>query len=135
MSDKAPLNVKLEDTVPALAAGADGDQVIGEVPFDASVSDVSYTPEANITGDDTDTRTFELVNKGADGSGTTVVASLAMETGTDATAFDESEVTLSEVEGATDVSSGDVLVFVSTHAGDTGLADPGGKVQIELSRS
>lgn len=131
----APLVHTLKANVPAVAAGATADQSIGEAPFAGTVSAASFTPEANITGDDTETRTLTIVNKGADGNGTTVVATLDFETGTDATDFNESAFTLSEVEDATTVAEGDILAFVSTHGGSTGLADPGGLVQVSITRS
>jgi hypothetical protein len=41
-------------------------------------------------------------------------------------------------DGAIDdraVAAGDVLAFISTHVGTTGLADPGGHVEVEITRS
>lgn len=134
MADTAPLVKKLEVTASAVAAGSDADLTIGEAPFAGTVTSASYTPEANVTGDDTETRVLTIVNKGADGNGTTVVATLDFETGTNATDFNESAMTLSVVADATDVAAGDILAFVSTHGGSTGLADPGGKVQVEITR-
>ena len=125
----------LRATVPALAAGATSDQTIGEAPFAGTVTGASYTPEANITGNNTESRTYTLVNKGADGNGTTVVATRAMTTGVNATDFNEDALTLSVVAGATTVAEGDILAFVSTSVGATGLADPGGMVAVEISRS
>lgn len=133
MADTAPLVSRLQATTPALAAGATGDQTVGEAPFAGAVTSVSYTPEANVTGDTTNTRTLTLVNKGADGNGTTVVATLALVTGVNLTDFNETALTLSEVADATDVAAGDVLAFVSTHAA-SGVADPGGLVQVEITR-
>lgn len=135
MPDTAPLVRKLEATVPAVAASADADQTIGEVPFAGTVTAASYIPEANVTGDNTETRTLTIVNKGADGNGSTVVGTLAFTTGVNATDFNEQDFTLSAVAGATTVAAGDVLAFVSTHTGATGLADPGGRVQVEITRS
>lgn len=135
MPDSAPLIRKIEASIPATAAAADYDQTVGEAPFDGTVTSVSYTPEANITGANTETRTLTLVNKGATGAGTTVVATLALTSGVNGTAFDEKALTLSVVAGATTVAEGDILAFVSTHSGSTGLADPGGLAQVEISRS
>ena len=135
MGDKAPTIRKIQATIPSAIAGDAQDQTVGEAPFAATVSSVSYTPEANITGTATNFRTLRLVNKGSDGAGTTVVASLAFSSGAvTATAFDEKAITLSAVEGATTVAQGDVLVWDETIAG-TGLAAPGGLVQVELSRA
>ncbi|HEX8781158.1 MAG TPA: hypothetical protein VF728_08345, partial [Nocardioides sp.] len=103
-------------------------------PFAGTVTGASFTPEANITGNTTETRTLTIVNKGADGDGTTVVATLAFTTGVNATDFNESAFTLSAVADATDVAAGDILAFASTHGGSTGLADPGGLVQVEITR-
>lgn len=135
MPDSAPLVRKLQTNLPATAAGSDYDQAIGEAPFAGEVTSVSYTPEANVTGNTTETRTLTVVNKGADGNGTTVVATLALTTGVNLTDFNETAFTLSAVADATDVAEGDILAAVSTHGGSTGLADPGGVVQVEISRS
>lgn len=135
MPDTAPLVRKLQATIPATGAAADYDQTIGEAPFAGTVTDVSYTPEAAITGANTETRTLTLVNKGAAGAGTTVVATLALTSGVNGVAFDEKALTLSAVAGATTVAEGDILAFVSTHSGSTGLADPGGLAQVEITRS
>lgn len=134
MADTAPLTRKLEATVPAVAAASDGDQTIGEVPFTGEVTGASYTPEANITGNTTETRTLTIVNKGTDGNGTTVIGTLAFTTGINGLDFDEKAFTLSATAADLDVSEGQILAFVSTHGGSTGLADPGGKVQVEISR-
>lgn len=135
MADTAPLVKRLEVTAPAVAAASDGDLTLGEAPFAGTVTSASYTPEANITGNTTETRTLTIVNKGADGNGTTVVATLAYTTGVNATDFNEQAFTLSAVEGATTVADEDILAFVSTHGGSTGLADPGGLVAVEITRS
>lgn len=135
MPDTSPLVRKFETTLPATAAGADYTQALGEAPFAATLTAASYTPEANITGDDTESRTLTIVNKGADGNGTTVMATLAYETGVDATDFNEQAFTLSAVADATDAAEGDIIAVHSTHVGATGLADPGGLVQVELTRA
>lgn len=121
----------LSTTVPALAIAVDGDQTIGEVQKAGTVFEISYIPEADITGVNTNTRTLTVVNKGQDGNGTTVVGTLAFTTGVNATDFNESAFTLSAVAGAKDVAAGDVLAYVSTHGG-TGVADPGGKVTVKV---
>ena len=135
MSGRAPHVQRLTADVPAVAAGADASTALLEAPYAGTVTAVTYTPIANVTGNTTESRTFTLVNKGADGNGTTVIATRAMTTGVDATDFNEDALTLSAVEGATTVAEGDVLAWVSTHVGSTGLADPGGLVQIDVSRT
>ena len=134
MSGLSPHVERLQADVPAVAATTTTSTAILEVPFAGTVTAVSYTPVANITGNTTNTRTFTLVNKGGDGNGATVIATRAMITGVDATDFNEDALTLSVVEGATTIAEGDILAWVSTHAA-SGLADPGGLVQVYVSRT
>jgi len=122
-------------TVPAVAANADADQTVAESHVAGTVTAITYTPEAAVTGANTETRNLTLVNKGQSGAGTTVIGTLAFTSGVDGVAFDEKAFTLSAVAGATTVAQGDILAFVSTHSGSTGLADPGGRVEIEVERT
>jgi hypothetical protein len=131
----APHESRLSATVPASTILATYDQSLGEAPYDGEVSAASYTPEANITGAASPaSRTLSIINKGADGNGTTVVASLELLSGVNLTDFNETALTLSAVEGATEVAAGDVLAFTSAPVGGTGLVDPGGLVQVTISR-
>ena len=135
MADTAPLVKTLEAAAESLGATANGTVVVGEAPFDGNVTAVVYVPEADITGAASPaSRTFSLVNKGQDGNGTTVVATLAMVGGVNAADFDDKAITLSVVADATDVVAGDVLAWTSTAVGGTGLADPGGLVRVEVTR-
>lgn len=134
MSDTTPLIKSYKGNLPATAAASDYDQSIAEAEYAGTVTAISYTPEANITGNTTETRTMTLVNKGSDGNGTTVVGTLAFTTGVNATDFNESAFTLSVVANATTVAAGDILAAVSTHGGSTGLADPGGLIQFDITR-
>lgn len=136
MPDTAPLVRTFEAANEALGLTADGDVVVCEAPFDGTVTEVTYTPEANITGAASPaSRTFSLINKGQDGNGTTVVASRAMVSGQNATDFNEDALTLSATAADLEVVEGDVLVFNSLHVGATGLADPGGKVSVKIARA
>lgn len=135
MPDSAPLIRTIQATIPAAGAAVAQDQTIGEAPFAGTVTAVTFTPEADITGQATNYRTYQVVNKGADGNGTTVVASLAFSSApVAATDFNEQGIALSVVAGATAVAEGDILAWNEIVTG-TGLASPGGLVQIELSRS
>lgn len=124
----------LKGNIPATAAAADSDQSIGEAPFAGRVIGASYTPEANITGNTAESRTLTIVNKGVDGNGSTVVATLAYTTGVNGADFDEQAFTLSATPADLQVAKGAILAAVSTHVGATGLADPGGLVQVEITR-
>lgn len=130
----APLVKRIQATIPAATIAADVDQTVGEAPFDGTVTGVSLTPEAAVTGDNTNYRTFTLVNKGASGAGTTVIATLALTTGVNLVAFDEKAFTLSAVAGATTVTAEDILAVVEVHTA-SGLAHSGGLVEIEISRT
>lgn len=130
----APLVRTIQATIPALGAAVAGDQVVGEATFDGTVTAFTFTPEAAITGDSTNTRTLALQNRGQAGVGAAVVATLAFTAGNNGVAFDEKSFVLSVVAGATTVVEGDILVVVETVAG-TGLANPGGRVEVTFSRS
>jgi hypothetical protein len=135
MSDAAPFTLTLAAALDASGAKVTTTIPVGDAPFAGTVSSVTYTAAAAVTGADTDTRTLTLVNKGQDGSGSTTVATLALKNGVNLAAFDEKALTLSGTAGNLAVAAGDVLAFASTYGGTNGLADPGGEVQITLSRS
>lgn len=129
---KAPLVSKLTGWIPAQTAATDADQAIARAPFDATVTGVALVPEAAVTGATATKRTFTLINKGQAGTGTTVVATLDLITGTDLVAFDEKAFTLG-AGSVLNISEGDILVVAETHA-STGTAHSGGEIVIELSR-
>lgn len=131
----APFVRTLTADAPAVAAASDKSTIVGEVIEDGVVAGVSYTPVADVTGANTETRTLTLVNKGSNGNGTTVIGTLALTSGVNMSDFDEKAFTLSVVANATTVAENDILAFVSTHSGSTGLADPGGQVQVQIGRS
>jgi hypothetical protein len=135
-SGKTPNTRTLEATVPAQGtAGTPQDQAVGEAPFDGSVTSVKIVPEANLTANASNFRTFRLLNKGQDGNGSTVVATFATDTPTadDLADFDERVIPLSVVAGAANVVAGDVLAVDETVTG-TGVAHSGYRVIVEISR-
>ncbi|HLA96319.1 MAG TPA: hypothetical protein VK612_11410, partial [Pyrinomonadaceae bacterium] len=81
MSDKAPLQQILEGQSNGVTIAADDSFIIGEVKEAGVVTGASFTPEAASTGDNTNFRTFTVVNKGQSGSGTAVVGTIALLTG------------------------------------------------------
>jgi hypothetical protein len=113
---------------------ADDTFIIGEVTGTGRVTEVTYMPEAASTGDDTNYRTYSLINKGAAGSGTTVIATLALVTGVNLVAFDEKTITLSATAADLVVTEGDVLAWLSD-ATASGLVDPGGVVKVTIERA
>lgn len=106
-------------------------------PVKGKVIAVSYTPRATITGAaSTASRTFTLYNRGITGAGTTVMATLAMIVGVNATAKIAKPIPLSAVAGALNVSEGDVLEWESLAVTvAVGLVDPGGVVSVEIAPS
>ncbi len=134
MPTSAPLVQTIKATIPALGAAVAGDQTIGEAPFACTLTGASFTPEAAITGATATARTFTIVNKGAAGAGTTVMATLAFIDTVDGVAFDEKSFTLSVVANATTAAAGDILAVVEAVAGG-GTANPGGLIQCELTRA
>lgn len=133
-SGAAPAVKTIEANLQPVAAASDLTTVIGECPIAGNVSGISYTPLANVTGANTETRTLTFINKGSDGNGTTVLATLALTSGVNMTDFNETDLTLSAVAGALAVAQGDVIAVTSVHSGSTGLADPGGRVKVEITR-
>lgn len=135
MGDTAPLVRTLEQQAqPVATVGNDLNTVVGEAPWAATITAVSYTPLTAITGAATNNRTVSLVNKAQDGTGATVVATLNFGSGTNAAAADEKAITLSATPANLVVAAGDVLEWTSTHVG-TGIADPGGLVRTTFSRN
>lgn len=131
-----PLARTLTAPVPAQTILATAVLAIARAPFAGTVTAVRYAPVADVTGAASPaSRTVSLINKGADGNGTTVVASLALLGSVNLTDYDEKAITLSVVAGATTVAAGDILAWSTAPVGGTGLVDPGGLVAIDLSRS
>lgn len=131
MADMAPLLGRVQLAADPLGAAVAG-SLAARSPFAGSVSRVTYTPTAAVTGAATNNRTLQVVNHGQAGAGTTVVATLTFDAGVNAAAFDELALTL---QAAADlvVADGDILEFRSSPNG-TGLADPGGLVTVEVNR-
>lgn len=132
-SNAAPVALFPSAALPAVATATDADNAVFVAPFDCTVTAVTYVANALLTGANTNSRTLTLRNKGQDGSGSTVVASKAFVTGTNAPAFDETTITLSGTAANLDLVAGDVLALLSDSIG-TGLADPGGLLRVSVTR-
>jgi hypothetical protein len=135
MAEQAPHRVTLSVHAPAVAANADKETVIGVAPEAGTVASVTFTPDTVLTGANTDTRTLAVYNRKQDGTGTVLVAQKAFTSGVNIAADDEGTITLTATAADLAVAAGDVLAFHSTHAGSTGLADPGGEVVVQIDRS
>lgn len=134
-TNTTPLVVRKSRTTVPVAADADGAPPAIRAPFAGTITGVTYTAKAAVTGNDTETRTLAIANKGQAGIGTTAVASLALVTDTNLVANDEKAITLSATAANLVVAEGDILAFTSTHGGTTGLADPGGLLIVTFTRA
>jgi hypothetical protein len=130
----APHKTKLTARIAAQTAStAVTGTVVAEAPEDGTVTSVSYTPDAAATGATATKRTYTLVNRGQDGTGTTVIATFDGVTGANLVAGDEKDFTLSAVANATNVTAGDELALAEAVT-STGTANPGGLLQVEIAR-
>jgi hypothetical protein len=92
------------------------------------VSAAVFVPDAALTGQATNFRTWSLVNKGANGAGNTSMgAGFASTSGNNLVA--EAETALVVTVGT--VAAGDRISVRSLHSG-TGQADPGGVVRFRI---
>lgn len=104
-------------------AGTTESFIVGEAAFEGNVTEVAIFPEAALTAADTNTRTFTLYNRGQDGTGTEVLATLVTNlAGGNWVAADKKLMTLGAAADR-DVEQGDVLEMVETVAG-TGATHP-----------
>lgn len=134
MADYQPFTeIVAEGQDNGVTIAADDTFTLEPARFKGKLAAVTYVPEAAATGDNTNARTFTLVNKGSDGLGGTVMATLALTTGVNLVAFDEKSATLSGTPANLLYEQGDELAWVSTHTG-TGVVDPGGAVKVTGNR-
>lgn len=114
-----------------LAATATEQHPIFVAPVKCRVLAVSIVPQAAVTGDNTNTKNLNVINKGAAGVGTTEVANLDLVTGANLVAFDESAIPLNTtyVNGV-DMTEGDTLTLQVEKVG-TGVLLPNLHVQVD----
>ena len=131
----APLVETYEGDIPALSASAaDITAIVAGAEWAGTVTGVTYTPDADIAGTATNYRSIALVNKGTDGSGSAIVARFDFDAdANDGTAMDELALDLNATNVG--VAVGSVLAASSFASNGTGLADPGGVIQVTVSRS
>jgi hypothetical protein len=109
--------------VPVASTGAGADASgLTVAPFAGTLSAASIISLTTLTGANTESRTVQVFNRGQAGSGTTLMASKAFTSGVNATAEDETSLTLSVTAADLVVAAGDVVEVKSLHVGATGLA-------------
>jgi hypothetical protein len=121
--------------IAAAAAAADDSGNYVVAPFAGVVSAAEIVAATALTGANTDSRTFQLHNRGQAGSGTALVASKAFVLGVNAAADDATALTLSATAADLVVAQGDILEFTSLHVGSTGLAGPKALGRVTFSRT
>lgn len=110
-------------------AGTAAEFVLGRAPYALEVTGVRFVPAAAITGANTNYFTLTVRNRGAAGSGTTVVASKDYTSGVNETAWVGGAVTLSGTAASLLVTEGDTLTSEKLVTG-TGLGMPAGVVEV-----
>jgi hypothetical protein len=121
------------DVPPQATAATDEATVAFRAPYDATVTRVTYTPEAAMTGAATNNRFLRLRNRGQAGSLGVTIAERELVSGQNPAAFDEYDITLHATAGNRDVAAGDILEWLSDAQG-TGIADPGGRLVVDFTR-
>lgn len=95
-------------------------------PCPCRVRAVTFTPDVATTGNNSNTKNLNVVNKGASGAGTTEIGNLDLLTGVNLVAFDETNIPIT----ATALAEGDVLALQVEQVG-TGVAVGGGQVNVD----
>lgn len=134
MSGLAPLQATFSVEFDALTIAADGLYAIGSAPWAGTLVSATYAPNAAITGANTNSRTFNVLNGGAAGSGTTNMAALAMVSAVNMTVDHPTALTQNATPANLVCAAGDQIIFQSLHVG-TGIVDPGGEVVVTLTRT
>lgn len=124
--------ITMRRSVVNVAAASDLTSPIGVVPCDGTVVAVRYVPTSVLTGAATDSRTANVYNRLATGAGSTLVATKAFLSGVNIAANTAGEIVKSATAANLKVIAGQILDWESLHVGSTGLADPGGEVEVEI---
>ena len=110
------LGLAVDDTVRLTPGAEEG----------GKITSAEYTPDADITGAETNTRTLTVVD--VTGSAGTTLCTLAFTSTVDA----EAGVAKAFAVNSAALTAGHPVEVASTHAG-TGIADPGGIVTVEVT--
>jgi len=120
---------------PVSTVGNDLRTIVGVASESETVTLVQYVPTSTQAGANSNSRTLNLFNRNAtDGTGTVLVASLALVTGVDLIDNVAKTLPLSGTPSNLALTAGCVMEFSSDHVG-TGLADPGGLVIVTTVRT
>ncbi len=90
--DVVGVQTKYKDQIEVLAATATESHVLYVTPYRMRLNAVRVIARAAVTGDDTDRKNFNIINRGVDGSGSAELAALDLATGVDLVAFDQKTI-------------------------------------------
>ncbi len=94
--------------VPEVAAATSTEShPIFTAPVAGSITGVNLTPQVSSTGDNTNTKNLNVVNKGSDGLGSAEIGNLDLVLNTDLTAFDQQAIAVT----STTLAKGDVVAL------------------------
>lgn len=114
-----------------VAAAATTKQVLlFRVPINMRLEAVEAVSQAAVTGDGTDTKNLNIINKGQDGTGTTELGNIDLAAGNDLAAFDAKAFTMPA--SPVDINKGDVLAVEIEQVG-TGVLLPEMLIYFEVS--
>jgi hypothetical protein len=108
------------------AATATSSFSIFTAPAACRIRAVTVTPDVATTGNTTNTKNLNVVNKGATGAGTTEIGNLDLITGENLVAFDEKNIPIT----ATALAEGDVVALQVEQVG-TGVIVGGFQVNVD----
>ncbi len=114
--------------VGTVAAGTDAEKPVFVAPNACRLSDLKLVNSAALAIDAVDNTKLELINKGADGTGTTVLATFDSAT----EAFVAFDAIVKAISGPVDLVAGDVLSLKKT---DTGTGAAGTELFVAVSYS
>lgn len=115
--------------VPAhAAADATADHPVFRAPFACKVRGVKFVPGATLTGADTNSCYLRVINRGADGLGTTALGSTYFSSGTNATGGDASNL---YAPASPLAIAQDVVLAIQREKIGGGLATPDLFVEVE----
>lgn len=127
-----PPDLTLSADVPSMfdQDGADQVVMVGRCRYPGTINSVEFIPNWTRAGANSNYRTLGLYNRGTDGAGTTLVATLALTSGVDLTKFASKAITITAANAT--VAVGDMLQWVTSPTG-TGAPDVGGKVIVQMA--
>jgi hypothetical protein len=135
MTTSAPLTQTFEVSTAAEATAGTGQEAqLCVAPWAGTLTQAGYTPEAAVTGVASNNKSLTIRDRGAAGTGNTVMASTALGAGTNIAAFVEGVIALSGTAANLAFNAGDIITFQSTVTG-TGMTLPEAKVRVILARS